>query len=76
MDLGEIRRYLNRTEWGEFPDVFICANEPTATRHRLYAAAKIGDAKAADGLVVDVLANLRREALEGLIGAEQPKLLG
>ena len=33
----------------------ICANEPEATRHPLYADAKVGDAKAAEGLILDVL---------------------
>jgi hypoxanthine-guanine phosphoribosyltransferase len=75
VDLGETRQYLYRTEWGQFPDVLICANEPTATRHPLYAAAKIGDARAADGLVIDVLASMDRDGLEGLIGTGQPRLL-
>ena len=73
--MGEIKQYLYRTGWAEFPDVLICASEPTATHHPLYAAAKIGDAKAADGLVLDVLANMRRDALEGLVGTGRPRLL-
>ena len=62
MDLGEIRQYLRRTEWGAFPDVLICASEPVATRHPLYSDAKIGDPKAADGLVEDVLSVASLEA--------------
>lgn len=56
--------------------MLICANEQTATRHPLYAAAKIGDAKAADGLVVDILSNVDQVAIEQLVGARRPRLLG
>ena len=75
MDLGEIKRYLKRTAWGQFPDVIICAPEPLATRHPLHAAAKIGDAKAADGLVLDVLANVRGDRFDEFVGRGRPRLL-
>lgn len=60
---------------GTFPDVLICAEEPTATRHPLYADAKIGDAKAADGLVEDVLSNELLATIHQMIGTGQPRLL-
>lgn len=75
MDLSEIKRYLYRTAWGEFPNILICASEPTATRHPLYAEAKIGDPKAADGLVVDILSDEAREAIRLLVGSLNPRLL-
>jgi hypoxanthine-guanine phosphoribosyltransferase len=75
VDLGEIRQYLRRTAWGDFPNVRICANEPVATRHPLYAEAKIGDPKAADALVEDVLSAVSSGVLGGVLGAGRPRLL-
>jgi hypoxanthine-guanine phosphoribosyltransferase len=53
----------------------ICANEPEATRHPLYADAKVGDAKAAEGLILDVLSGVPDSAFEPLIGKRKPRLL-
>lgn len=75
MDLGEIKQYLRRTAWGEFPDVLICADEPVATRHPLYPEAKIGDPKAADGLIEDVLSTISVGALDEMLGSEGLRLL-
>lgn len=75
MDLGDIRRYLYRTGWGNFPDVLICVSEPEAIRHPLYATAKVGDAKAAEGLIFDLLTDLPIERFESLIGQRRAKLL-
>jgi len=75
VDLGEIRRYLRRTAWGDFPNVVICANEPVATRHPLYAEAKIGDPKAADALIEDVLSTVSAGVLNELLGTRGPRLL-
>jgi hypoxanthine-guanine phosphoribosyltransferase len=75
VDLGETRRYLYRTAWGDFPDVRICVDEPQAIRHPLYATAKVGDAKAADGLILDLLSNAPAELFEPLIGGGRPRLL-
>jgi len=75
VDLGEIRRYLKRTEWNDFPDVLICASESNAKGHPHYAAAKIGDAKSADALIEDVLAANGLQNIKDLIGDSHPKLL-
>jgi hypothetical protein len=75
VDLGEIRRYLRRTEWGEFPNVLICASETAATRHPLYAEAKVGNPKAADGLVTDLLADDVQASIQALIGPRTPRLV-
>lgn len=74
MDLGEIKNYLYRTAWGDFPDVLICVDESQATKHPLYADAKIGDAKAADGLVLDLLSGMQQDSFQ-LLFASRPKLL-
>lgn len=75
MDLGEIKQYLYRTAWGNFSDVLICVDEPQATKHPLYAAAKVGDARAADGLVLDLLSSTPRDIFEALLGRGRPRLL-
>jgi hypothetical protein len=75
VDLGEIQRYLSRTEWGDFPDVQICAPEAEAHRHPHYAAAKVGDAKSADALVEDILSITDVAAIRRLIGDSEPRLL-
>jgi len=55
--------------------VLICANEPVATRHPLYADAKDGDPKAADGLVSDVLSNVPSGPIDHMVGTRRPRLL-
>jgi hypothetical protein len=58
-----------RTEWGDFPDVLIHADESAVKQHFDYLAAKAGDVAAAKQLVADVLnpnaAARIREALSG-----------
>jgi hypoxanthine-guanine phosphoribosyltransferase len=75
VDLGEVRQYLRRTGWGDFPDILICANEPVATRHPLYPEAKIGDPKAADGLIEDVLSVLSPDTFADMLQSGKPRLL-
>jgi hypothetical protein len=75
VDLGEIRRYLYRTDWNDFPDVVICAPEAEAHQHPHYAAAKVGDAKSADALVGDTLSITDVDAIRRLIGDSEPRLL-
>jgi hypothetical protein len=75
VDLGEIRRYLYRTGWGDFPDVLICAPEGLVHKHPHYAAAKVGDAKSADALVEDILAIADMDAIRRMIGDAHPRLL-
>ncbi|HUD74204.1 MAG TPA: hypothetical protein VMQ76_03955, partial [Terracidiphilus sp.] len=75
VDLGEIRRYLYRTGWGNFPDVLICAPERTVHGHPRFSAAKVGDAISADALVEDTLAIADMDAIRQLIGDSSPRLL-
>jgi hypothetical protein len=75
VDLGEIRRYLYRTGWGNFPDVLICAPEGKVHRHPRYPAAKVGDAISADALVEDIVATADMDAIRRLIGESRPRLL-
>jgi len=75
VDLGEIRQYLYRTGWGDFPDVLICASESEAHQHPHFAAAKIGDAISADALIEDILANADMDAIRRIIGEGHPRLL-
>jgi hypothetical protein len=75
VDLGEVRKYLRRTNWHSFPDVVILADVPAAKRHPLFSAAKAGDAKAAEALVDDVLAIGPITGLGSLIGHTRPHLL-
>lgn len=56
LDIGAARRLLYRSPWDAFPDVCICAAESSVKQHALYAAAKEGDARRAEGLVEDILA--------------------
>ena len=44
-----------RSEWGDFPDVLIHADESVVKKHLDYVAAKAGDVAAAKQLVADVL---------------------
>ncbi len=44
-----IKKYLRRSEWRDFPDVVIHSDESLVKRRQLYAHAKAGDADAADG---------------------------
>ena len=58
-----------RTEWGDFLDVLIHADESVVKKHPDYVAAKAGDVAAAKQLVADVLnpnaAARIREAIGG-----------
>jgi hypothetical protein len=75
VDLEEVRKYLRRTDWCRFPDVVILADVPAAKRHPLFSAAKAGDAKGAEALIDDVLANATTADLGSLIGHSKPDLL-
>ena len=48
-----IKAHLQRSVWGGFPDVVLHADESTVKKHPLYAAAKSGDAIAAEGLILE-----------------------
>jgi hypothetical protein len=63
-----------RTAWNGFPDVFIHASESAIKKHRLYAAAKSGDADAAIRLVEDTLNLDQVRALAAIFPGQRPTL--
>jgi hypoxanthine-guanine phosphoribosyltransferase len=75
VELAEIRERLRRTPWNEFPPVAILADVPRAKSHPSFAAAKAGDAKAAESVVEDTLAVAGIEPVRALIRDRQPYLL-
>jgi hypoxanthine-guanine phosphoribosyltransferase len=73
--MGEIRRCLRRTPWNDFPSVVILADVPLAKNHPAFGAAKAGNAKAAESVVEDTLAQTGIDLLRPLIGNSRPHLL-
>lgn len=67
--------HLRRTEWKDFPDVAILAEESLVKKHPLYAAAKGGDIKAAQGLVLDAVTLAAIEKVCAVIGDAEPFLI-
>jgi hypothetical protein len=70
-----VQQHLRRTEWNDFPDVIIHAEESLVKKHPLYAPAKGGDVKAAEGLVLEVTTIGALDKISALIGAKRPHLL-
>jgi len=62
----------NRTEWGDFPDVLIHADESLVKKHLDYVAAKAGDVAAAKQLVADVLTPTAAAHIREAIGESKP----
>src|SRR4051794_33119957 len=76
MRMEEIRTHLRRTEWRGFPDVFIVTTDILAVKgHTLYGASKQGDARAAEGLVADLLSDEQIEPLRATLTESTPFLL-
>jgi hypothetical protein len=50
-----IKPLLKRTEWGQFPDVIIHAEEVAVKKHPAYKAAKGGDSDAAETLILETV---------------------
>ena len=69
------QQHLHRTEWRDFPDVIIHAEESLVKKHPLYAPAKGGDVKAAEGLVLEASTIGALDKLSALIGDKRPHLL-
>ncbi|MGH9751540.1 MAG: phosphoribosyltransferase [Blastocatellia bacterium] len=69
-----IRRYLRRSEWGDFPDVVIHSDESVVKKNQLYASAKAGDADAAEGLVLPI-SDAALNQIGKIIGTTKPCLL-
>lgn len=75
IDAEMLRQYLRRTPWGNFPDVVIHADEPIVKKHPLYAAAKQGDALAAEGLVMETSTIGALDRVGAIISNRKPYLL-
>ncbi len=70
-----VKAHLRRSQWGNFPDVIIHAEESIVKKHRLYAAAKSGDAIAAEGLVLETSPIEALDRICAIIGDRTPYLL-
>jgi hypothetical protein len=75
MNLGDEKHHLRRTPWDGFPDAIIQTGERFVKSHPLYSLAKGGDARAAEGLVDDVMATCDLSGLKLLLGSSPPFLL-
>lgn len=67
--------YLRRTDWGDFPEVVIHSDEPVVKKHPSYAAAKAGDADAAQKLVLETATIGALDRICAIIGERRPHLL-
>jgi hypothetical protein len=68
---------IPRSPWSpEFPDVVIHSDLQARNRHSSYAAAKVGDAEAANTLVRDLLSVESTERLAHLVAGRHPLVLG
>lgn len=75
-DLAErIKASLRRTEWGDFPDVVIHADESVVKKHPTYKAAKEGNADAAETLVYETVPIGALEKIGAVLGEKRPCLL-
>ncbi len=70
-----LHQHLRRTDWGDFPDVVIHAEESPVKKHPRYAAAKAGDVSAAKDLVLETITIGAIDRISAIIGAGQPHLL-
>jgi hypothetical protein len=70
-----VARHLRRSAWGRFPDVIIHNELSRVKRHPSYYGAKEGDARAADGLVLDTMAPVAVDTIKMMVGATRPHLL-
>ncbi|HEX4946291.1 MAG TPA: hypothetical protein VFZ34_06500 [Blastocatellia bacterium] len=70
-----VKAHLQRSGWGQFPNVVIHAEESSVKKHPLYAAAKSGEASAAEGLLLETISLNAIVTLCEIIGREQVLLL-
>ncbi len=73
--LLQIRNRLYRSEWRQFSDIVIHADESVVKKHGLYAAAKAGDIQAAQGLILETATLAGVEKICELMADKQPFLL-
>jgi hypothetical protein len=72
---AHLKTHLRRTEWKLFPDVIIHGEELTVKKHSRYAAAKAGDAVAAEALVRDIITIGALDEICTVLVAKRPYLL-
>lgn len=70
-----LHQHLCRTDWSDFPDVIIHAEESLVKKHPRYAAAKAGDVSAAKDLVLETIKIAALDRISAIIGAGQPHML-
>lgn len=70
-----VKVHLCRSEWGQFPDIVIHAEESSVKKHPLYTAAKGGEVAAAEGLLLETISLNAIVTLCEIIGREQVRLL-
>ncbi len=70
-----VKVHLRRSDWGQFPDVVIHAEESAVKKHPLYTAAKGGEAAAAEGLLLETISLNAIVTLCEIIGREPVRLL-
>jgi hypothetical protein len=68
-----LQSHLRRTEWGDFPEVVIHTEESLVKKHPLYAAAKSGDVRAAEELVLETTTIGALDRISAIIGSKSPK---
>ena len=72
---ASIKPFLKRTEWGEFPDVIIHAEEVVVKKHPAYVAAKGGDSDAAEALILEAAPIGALDKISAALGEARPHLL-
>lgn len=71
----QLQQHLRRTDWDDFPDVVIHAEESAVKKHPLYTAAKSGDVLAAHRLVVEAITWSALNQIGLLLGSLKSALL-
>lgn len=70
-----LRQHLRRSDWNDFPDVVIHAEESLVKKHPRYAAAKAGDVYAAKDLVLQTISSEALDRIRAIINGKRPHLL-
>ena len=73
--LTALKAHLRLKPWYDFPAVVLHAEESSVKRHNLYAAAKSGDAGAAEELVLQLISFTACEQISATVGRRRPALL-
>ena len=71
----DLQKHLRRSEWNVFPDVVIHAEETSVKKHPSYAAAKSGDALAAEELILETSTLGAIDKICEIIGDRKPYLV-